>query len=164
MSAVKAQSAEQVRQQPDVIKSESAAADERRESETRSAVPESAETVRPAAAKPERPEPTPAGERAQQPTAVETLMLPRDGRAEAEAKDAKAEKRDAAERKITEGIERAKARFADRQTREAEEKRRQEAEIDRQRKERQAAEKRAREMALEQKREEERSRGGGWSR
>jgi hypothetical protein len=72
--------------------------------------------------------------------------------------------------KIAEGIERAKARFANRQAREAEEKRRQEAEIDRQRKERQTLEKRAREEELKRKREEERQkridldREGGWSR
>jgi hypothetical protein len=62
----------------------------------------------------------------------------------------------AAAAKIAEGIKRAKARFAERQTREAEEKRRQEAEIDRQRKERQALEERAREEELKRKQEEER--------
>jgi hypothetical protein len=61
----------------------------------------------------------------------------------------------AAAAKIAEGIERAKARFAERQAREAaEEKRRQEAEIDLQRKERQALEKRAREAAEEKRRQE----------
>ena len=92
---------------------------------------------------------------------------------EAGTKEVKAEKADAIEKRMAEGIEKAKARFAEyqaRRAREAEEKRRQEAEIERRGRERQAAEKRAREMELEQKREEERQkrierdRKGGWSR